>query len=83
MTDSDTQTIERPDADVDTQTDDGTGGEANKEFHYVRKTSIVTSVVEGGHVVALCGEVFPVTKAAQPGSPVCAECTRLFEQLRP
>ena len=34
------------------------------------------------HVVALCGEVFPVTKSAKPGSPVCADCKRIYEQLK-
>ena len=35
-----------------------------------------------GHVVALCGEVFPVTKSAKPGSPVCPECKRIYEKLK-
>jgi hypothetical protein len=32
--------------------------------------------------VALCGEVFPVTKSAKPGSPVCPDCKRIFESLK-
>jgi hypothetical protein len=38
--------------------------------------------VTGTHVVALCGEVFPVTRAAKPGSPVCPDCKRIYEQLK-
>jgi len=36
----------------------------------------------GNHVVALCGEVFPVTKAAKPGSPVCPDCKQIYERLK-
>jgi hypothetical protein len=32
-------------------------------------------------VEALCGEVFPVTRAAKPGSPVCARCQEIYESL--
>ena len=36
----------------------------------------------GTHVVALCGEVFPVTRSAKPGSPVCPDCKRIYENLK-
>jgi Protein of unknown function (DUF3039) len=26
--------------------------------------------------------VFPVTKAAKPGSPVCPDCKRIYEKLK-
>jgi hypothetical protein len=26
--------------------------------------------------------VFPVTKSAKPGSPVCPDCKRIYEQLK-
>jgi hypothetical protein len=26
--------------------------------------------------------VFPVTKSAKPGSPVCPDCKRIFEALK-
>ena len=39
-------------------------------------------IVRGTHVVALCGEVFPVTKAAKPGSPVCPDCQRIYQSLK-
>lgn len=75
-----TQTIERP--DTDERVDDGTDDDAPKVFHYVKKEKIAESAVMGTHVVALCGEVFPVTKSAKPGSPVCADCKRIYEQLK-
>ena len=68
--------LERPDVrDADT-------GSANEVFHYVKKNKIAESAVMGTHVVALCGEVFPVTKSAKPGSPVCADCKRIYESLK-
>jgi hypothetical protein len=73
-------TIER--TDTDERVDDGTDSDTPKYFHYVKKDKIAESAVMGTHVVALCGEVFPVTKAAKPGSPVCPDCKRIFEKLR-
>ncbi len=72
-----TQTIER--TDTDERVDDGTDSDTPKFFHYVKKDKIAESAVMGTHVVALCGEVFPVTKAAKPGSPVCPDCKRIYE----
>ncbi|MFA4082343.1 MULTISPECIES: DUF3039 domain-containing protein [Mycobacteriaceae] len=74
----DTQTIERPDTTVDESTDSDTP----KVFHYVKKDKIVESAVMGNHVVALCGEVFPVTRSAKPGSPVCPDCKRIYEMMK-
>lgn len=73
-----TKTIERPDVREDTTTSDDTP----KFFHYVKKNKIVESAVSGRMVVALCGETFPVTKQAKPGSPVCADCERVYRSLR-
>lgn len=50
-------------------------------FHYVRKEKIAESAVMGTYVLALCGERFPVTKAAKPGSPVCPACKEIFESM--
>jgi hypothetical protein len=50
-------------------------------FHYVRKEKIAESAVMGTYVVALCGETFPVTKSAKPGSPVCPDCKEIYEHL--
>ena len=75
-----TETIER--TDTDERADDGTDDDAPKVFHYVKKNKIAESAVMGTHVVALCGEEFPVTKSAKPGSPVCADCKRIYESLK-
>ena len=68
-----TQVDERPELK-----DADTGPEM---FHYVRKEKIAESAVMGTMVVALCGETFPVTKAAKPGSPVCPACKEIYESL--
>jgi Protein of unknown function (DUF3039) len=79
-----TQTIERTKTDerVDERVDDGTDSDTPKYFHYVKKDKIAESAVMGTHVVALCGEVFPVTRSAKPGSPVCPDCKRIYEKLK-
>ena len=73
-----TSTIERPDVRTDDQTSDDTP----KFFHYVKKNQIVDSAVNGRMVVAPCGETFPVTKQAKPGSPVCPDCEQIYQGLR-
>ena len=75
-----TDTIERTDSEE--RVDDGTDSDTPKVFHYVKKDKIVESAVMGSHVVALCGEVFPVTKSAKTGSPVCPDCKRIYESLK-
>ncbi len=74
-----TQTL--PDVDTRPEGTDSTGNDTPKMFHYVRKAKIAESAVMGSRVVALCGEVFPVTRAAKPGSPVCPECKEIYESL--
>jgi hypothetical protein len=67
--------LERPDV-RDSDTSD------NEEvFHYVKKNKIAESAVMGTLVEALCGVVFPVTKAPKPGSPVCPACKEIYESL--
>lgn len=73
-----TDTLVRPEETTDNSTDNDTP----KVFHYVKKNKIAESAVMGTHVVALCGEVFPVTKSPKPGSPVCQECKRIYEQMK-
>jgi hypothetical protein len=68
-----TQVLEAP------QTQDADTGD--ELFHYVRKAKIAESAVMGTMVEALCGEVFPVTKAPKPGSPVCPACKEIYESL--
>jgi hypothetical protein len=65
----------------DVETRDTTGDDTPKMFHYVRKDKIAESAVTGSMVVALCGEVFPVTRSPKPGSPVCPECQKIFNNL--
>lgn len=73
-----TDTLTRPDESTTESTDDDTP----KVFHYVKKNKITESAVTGTHVVALCGEVFPVTRQAKPGSPVCPDCKRVYELMK-
>ncbi len=69
-----TQTLESPKtADADT---------GDQLFHYVNKAKITESAVLGTMVQALCGEVFPVTRAPKPGSPVCGACKEIYESMR-
>ena len=68
-----TQILESP------KTSDADTG--NELFHYVRKSKIAESAVMGTMVEALCGEVFPVTRAPKPGSPVCPRCKEIYESL--
>jgi hypothetical protein len=71
---STTETLEKPStSDSDTSDD---------LFHYVRKANITESAVMGTLVEALCGAVFPVTKAPKPGSPVCPQCKEIYEAMR-
>ncbi|MDQ3886875.1 MAG: DUF3039 domain-containing protein [Actinomycetota bacterium] len=76
-----TPTSTLPDVDTRGEETDRTGDDVPKMFHYVRKNKIAESAVLGTHVVALCGEVFPVTRAPKPGAPVCPECKEIFESL--
>lgn len=75
MTSPNTDVLERPD------TQDSTTDDTPKMFHYVRKTKIAESAVMGNHVVALCGETFPVTRSPKPGSPVCPDCEKIYRSL--
>jgi hypothetical protein len=70
---SNTEVLERPDLkEAETGPD---------MFHYVDRTKSLESAVYGTMVEALCGERFPVTKVAKPGSPVCPECKEIYESL--
>jgi hypothetical protein len=68
---SETEVLESP-ADSTTDNDDDL-------FHYVPKAKIVESAVTGALVRAICGAVFPVTKAPKPGSPVCPRCQEIYD----
>ncbi len=72
-----------PDVDTRPEGSDVTDDDTPEMFHYVKKNKIAESAVMGSYVVALCGETFPVTKSAKPGSPVCPECQRIYKGLPP
>jgi hypothetical protein len=72
---SSTETLAKP-----SESDTDTGPEV---FHYVKKAKITESAVTGTLVQALCGEIFPVTKAPKPGSPVCPACKEIYDQMKP
>lgn len=73
-----TDTLVRPDS----VTDETTGDDVPKVFHYVKKDKIAESAVMGTFVQALCGEIFPVTRSPKPGSPVCPRCKEIYDNLR-
>jgi hypothetical protein len=81
MDDMATQVL--PDVETRPEGTDTTGNDEPKMFHYVRKNKIAESAVLGNMVVALCGETFPVTRSPKPGSPVCPDCKKIYESLRP
>ena len=70
-----------PDTDTRPEETESTGDDTPKMFHYVRKDKMAESAVMGTHVVALCGEVFPVTRSPKPGSPVCPECKKIYNRM--
>jgi len=72
-----------PEVDTRPESTEETDSDQPKVFHYVRKEKIAESAVMGTYVVALCGEVFPVTRSPKPGSPVCPACKEIYEGLRP
>ncbi|OLT43044.1 hypothetical protein BJF85_02775 [Saccharomonospora sp. CUA-673] len=72
-----------PEVDTRPEGTESTEDDRPEVFHYVKKNKIAESAVTGTHVVALCGEVFPVTKSAKPGSPVCPDCKKVFDNLPP
>jgi hypothetical protein len=76
-------TLTLPEVDTRPESTEDTAQDDPKVFHYVRKSRIAESAVLGTHVVALCGAVFSVTRAAKPGSPVCPECKRIYELMPP
>ena len=74
-------TMTLPDTETRPETTDQTSDDRPEMFHYVQKNKIAESAVLGTFVLALCGEVFPVTRQAKPGSPVCPECKEIYESF--
>lgn len=71
--DADSDTLTRP-ADVD-------AGDHDRFAHYVRKTDITSSAVNGHEVVALCGKRWVPTRVPDD-FPVCPDCKKIYDQLQ-
>lgn len=76
-----TETLEKLDTEELPDLEDADSSKNGDVFHYVKKNKIAESAVMGNMVIALCGEVFPVTKTPKPGSPVCKDCKEIFKNL--
>ena len=70
----DTDTLTRPE-----RTDEG---DHDKFAHYVRKSDITSSAVNGHPVKALCGKEWVPTRVPDE-FPVCPDCKKIYDQLRP
>jgi hypothetical protein len=58
------------------------GGDHDKFAHYVRKNDITESAVTGKAVTAICGKKWVPTRLPDE-FPVCPDCKRIYEQLKP
>jgi len=72
------------DVDSDTLTRDATteDGDHDKFAHYVRKNEITESAVTGQAVTAICGKKWVPTRLPDD-FPVCPDCKRIYERLKP
>jgi len=57
------------------------GSDHDKFAHYVRKSAITSSAVEGHEVTALCGKKWIPTRVPD-GFPVCPDCKKIYDQLK-
>lgn len=64
---------------VDPVLDDG--GDHDRFSHYVKKSAILPSTVEGTPLEALCGKKW-VPSRDPKRYPVCPECKEIYEQLK-
>lgn len=71
------------DTSIDTLMRDETtdGGDHDKFAHYVRKSDITSSAVNGHEVVAICGKRWVPTRVPDD-FPVCPDCKKIYEQLK-
>ncbi len=77
--DTDTLTDIGTDENVDAITNDG--GDHERFAHYVKKSAILPSTVEGTPLEALCGKKWIPTR--DPSKfPVCPECKEIYESLK-
>jgi len=70
----DTQRDTRP-----VSTDDG---DHERFSHYVPKDKLMDAMVNGTPVIALCGKVWVPSRDPEK-YPVCPECKKIYEGLRP
>jgi len=72
------------DVGIDTATRPSVGdtGDHDKFAHYVRKSDIPESAVTGTAIVALCGKKWVPTRLPDD-FPVCPDCKKIYEQLKP
>ena len=59
----------------------GDGGDHDRFAHYVKKSAILPSTIEGTPLEALCGKKWIPSRDPQK-YPVCPECKEIFDQLK-
>lgn len=57
------------------------GGDHERFAHYVKKSAILPSAVEGTPLEALCGKKWVPSRDPQK-FPVCPECKEIYEGLK-
>jgi hypothetical protein len=57
-------------------------GDHERFAHYVQKDKILESALTGKPVIALCGKVWVPGRDPEK-FPVCPECKKIYEQLKP
>ena len=58
------------------------GGDHDKFAHYVKKDKITESAITGKAVRAICGKKWVPTRKPDD-FPLCSDCKRIYEQLKP
>ncbi len=76
---SDTTTI--PIEETSTREATTDEGDHDKFAHYVRKSDITSSAVNGHAVVALCGKKWVPTRKPDD-FPVCPDCKKIYASLK-
>lgn len=57
-------------------------GDHERFAHYVQKDKIMESALTGKPVIALCGKVWVPNRDPEK-FPVCPECKKIYDQLKP
>ena len=77
---ADTDTLTTPDTITTPDTTDD--GDHDKFAHYVKKDKITESAVTGKPVRAICGKKWVPTRKPDD-FPVCPDCKRIYDRLKP